>query len=58
MMPVPAHGANETRDYPARSDTIHRGLRDIDRGLPVTFILLLLLGPCSGKATHEHHQQK
>ena len=44
MMPVPAHGANETRDYPARSDTIHRGLRDIDRGLAVTFILLLLLG--------------
>ncbi|MBR1559285.1 MAG: putative lipid II flippase FtsW [Clostridia bacterium] len=41
-MTAPVRGANETREVPARSDTY--GLRDIDRGLVVTFILLLLLG--------------
>ena len=42
-MSAPVRGANETREHPARRDTTHR-LRDIDRGLVVSFILLMLLG--------------
>ena len=40
MMPVPAIGANETRSSSAQ----RMSLRDIDRGLVVTFALLLMLG--------------
>lgn len=40
MMPVPLLGANETRVIPARRHTF----RDIDRGVTITFILLMLLG--------------
>ena len=42
-MTAPAYGANETREIPARRDT-HRSLRDIDRGLAISFVLLQLLG--------------
>ena len=42
-MPVPARGANETWSSSTRSDTSRR-LTGIDRGVAVTFLLLLTVG--------------
>ena len=40
----PVRGATETRRYAARRDTNRRGLRGIDRGLAISFILLMMVG--------------
>ena len=42
MMTVPNLGANATRETPAQRHTIH--LRDIDRGVALTALALMLLG--------------
>ena len=44
MRPRPALGANGARRHAARSDTARRGLRGADRGLLVSFALLMLTG--------------
>ncbi len=44
MILRPAHGANATRRTAAQRDTGRGGLRGIDRGLSITFALLMLVG--------------